>query len=151
MGRIVGAEVGPCVGFSVALMMSLSCEELSLESEELEDDLELEELLLSELDEPSPHPLFLRLMSKIMLMIFSMPPNMDASVFGFGMKLIGVMPVSWSVGVIDTEGISLASSDAGTLPLSAVVVPEEGTIDDDGMTLERLLGAEDRDGSVLGV
>jgi hypothetical protein len=132
-------------------MMSLSCEELSLESEELEDDLELEELLLSELDEPSPHPLFLRLMSKIMLMIFSMPPNMDASVFGFGMKLIGVMPVSWSVGVIDTEGISLASSDAGTLPLSAVVVPEEGTIDDDGMTLERLLGAEDRYGIVIGV
>ena len=63
MGRIVGAEVGPCVGFSVALMMSLSCEKLSLESEELEDELELEELeleelLLPELDESSPHPLF---------------------------------------------------------------------------------------------
>ena len=146
MGRIVGAEVGPCVGFSVALMMSLSCEELSLESEELEDELELEELLLSELDEPSPHPLFLRLMSKIMLMIFSMPPNMDASVFGLRIKLIDGKVVGWSVGVM-----LLASSDTWILPLGDVVGDERGTIDNDGMKLGRLLGTDVMDGIVLGV
>jgi hypothetical protein len=76
-------------------------------------------------------------MSKIMLMIFSMPPNMDASVFGFGTKVIGAMPVSWSVGVIDTEGISLASSDGLALPLGDVVGFEEGIVDNDDTKLGR--------------
>ena len=57
MGGKVGVKVGSFVGFFV----SMSCEELLVESEELEleaDELELEELLLLELDEGSPPPLF---------------------------------------------------------------------------------------------
>jgi len=75
---------------------------------------------------------------------------MDTSLFEFGMKLTGGTVVGWSVGVIDTEGISLASSDGLALPLGDVVGFEEGTIDNDGTTLGRLLGAEDMDGIVLG-